>query len=148
VLLTQEQQYERRSPVVRMLLEIQPPETGGWPFGDSVLVIDDEQMVRTVHVRQLEQIGCACYAAETEELAVRLLAVDPAIGTVIVDHDMPDITPAELIPKLRALRPGLRIVGNSGSPRQAEFAALGVPRFLLKPWRIQDLIEVLREDGA
>ena len=46
---------------------------------------------------------------------------------------------------MKAIRPDLELVGNSASERRAEFAAMGVGRFIFKPWRVGDLVAVLSQ---
>ena len=50
---------------------------------------------------------------------------------------------AVLLARLRAERPELTLVGNSAFDRSDEFAKLGVLRFLRKPWRPQELLDLL-----
>jgi DNA-binding NtrC family response regulator len=143
VILPQNLAQERNNPVIRMLLAANGPEQSSWPFDDHVLIIDDEQVIRALQTRLLERIGCACFAAGNEELALRLFEDNPKIGVVILDYAMPDFDLGQLIAKLRAIRPTIKIVGNSGQASAGDFAALGVHRFLQKPWRVSELVHEL-----
>jgi response regulator RpfG family c-di-GMP phosphodiesterase len=59
------------------------------------------------------------------------------------EFNMPSRTIRQFVETLTALQPGVRIVGTSAVDRRSGFAAVGVPHFLLKPWRAEDLIGVL-----
>lgn len=143
VILPRNLAQERNNPVIRMLLAANGPEQSSWPFDDHVLIIDDEQVIRSLQTRLLERIGCACFAAGSQELALRLFKDDPKIGVVLLDYAMPQIDLGQLIGKLRAVRPTVKIVGNSGQASAGDFAALGVHRFLQKPWRVSELVHEL-----
>jgi CheY-like chemotaxis protein len=149
-LLHPDMEHERRNSLLRILLG-HPAPTNGWPFpGTDVLVLDDERFLRNFYVSLLEQVGCVCYRTDEPELALRLFAGSPRLKVVLMDHDMPGIGPADrarLVRRLREIRPGVRIVGNSGQDRGLEFADLGVPLFLSKPWPLNKLIDLLRRDG-
>ena len=126
------------------LLGIAGPEPEQWPLDCHVLVIDDEAILRTLRVIELESVGCVCYKADSPALALKILRAGPKIGVVIVDYDMPGMDLAALISDIKAnVGPDLKIVGNSGEDVQRDFAALGVDRFLRKPWQMDELLQVI-----
>ncbi len=145
VLLPDEDAWQKRNPLLRLLLDLPTTSLHPWPFADQVLLIEADSLIRRAHVRQLSEAGCACYAAHTEELTLKLLRRCPSISILVVEYDLPGIDLAHLLKQIRELRPEGKIVGNSSRPARAGFARLGVTRFLQKPWAIQDLIQVLSE---
>lgn len=143
VLLKAEQQhYFRNHPIVEMLLESRPPAFPSWPFEGRALVVDDEQLVRRLVMTVFEHIGCLCHAAESHERGLQLFQRDTGIDYVILDYDMPGNIKS-FIDNLQQERPGVTIVGTSGRDHRNDFAAVGVHKFLPKPWRIEDLITLL-----
>ena len=68
----------------------------------------------------------------------------PEIDVVLLDHPTAGTKIDEVVESLRAAKPGLTIVGNSGADRRQEFARAGVKRFLDKPWRVDELITILK----
>jgi two-component system response regulator FixJ len=130
-------------PLIATLLEIDEPRPVAWPFADHVLVIDDVREVRALCTQLLEQVGCVCYKAEDEELAVKLLHADTEIGVVLLDYDMSIADLGGFVATLESIRPGIKIVGTSAADLRDEFQSLGVDRYLDKGWRIEDLIEVV-----
>lgn len=129
--------------LTRMLLGAENDTNARWPLYGRVLIVDDESWIRTVSVSLLERAGAGCYAVDTATQALRLLANDDDIRYVILDCDMPNTDSRALVEKIRAVRPNVTIVGNSGSGHRDDFAAMGVKHYLDKPWRIEDLINTL-----
>ena len=127
---------------VQMLLADAGPEHPRWPFPDRALVVDGTELVRRIAVAQLEQSGCICHGADTHGLALELAKRDPGIGFVILEYDMQGDL-ARFVRKLKDIRPDVTIVGNSDEYRRDYFTAVGVERFITKPWRIADLIDLL-----
>ena len=144
VLLSEDQRNLRQDTRVQLLLDVRGAPKINWLSDDHVLVIDADQNIRSLFVRQLERAGCVCYKAETEDLALRLFQSDPDIRVVVVDYDMPAVSLGELLAELRGTRAGVKIVGHSAIPlHKLYFSALGVNRFLTKPWGVAELIDAL-----
>lgn len=99
-------------------------------------------MVRLAVKRVLQGAGAVCITTETHEQAVVRLALETFLDLAILDFQMPDGDVGGLIRRMLRQRPGLTLVGTSGSDRRSEFAARGVGRFLPKPWNLGDLIRV------
>jgi CheY-like chemotaxis protein len=110
-----------------------------------VLILDDELLIRTLYAQQLERVGGVAYRAESLDLAVRLLKADSEIGVAILDDEMPGVELEEIVRTLEQIRPGIRLVGNGAGDPRARFSAVGVERTLSKPWRVSELIDVLRD---
>ncbi|MBI3930267.1 MAG: response regulator [Armatimonadetes bacterium] len=113
-----------------------------WPFRSHVLVLEDNQLVRKINLKQLEASSCPCCSADSEELALKLFCADPEIHVVLLDFTA-GVDLAALVEHLRGLRRGVRVVGNSAHARRRDFHEIGVDLFLPKPWRVSDLIELL-----
>lgn len=134
----------QRDPLIETLLEVDKPTGLHWPFEEHVLVLDDIREVRALCAQLLEQVGCVCYKAESEELALKLLNADQRIGVVILDYEMPLENRAEFVDRLAALRPAIKIVGTSVEDHHRAFREIGVDRYLDKGWQLTDLIEAVR----
>lgn len=130
-------------PLIETLLEIDNPRDIRWPFGDHVLVLDDIREVRGLCAQLLEQVGCVCYKAESEELALKLFQADDEIGVVILDYEMSLDDLGGFVEKLQAIRPQVKIVGTSADDDRRAFQAIGVQRYLDKGWHLSDLISVV-----
>ena len=144
VLLPESKKRLQKDLRIWILLEIAEARRTTWPFTDHVLVVDDEKMIRDIYVSMLRFSNCVCYRAASEELAVRLFRADPSIGVVILDYEMPSVDVRSLVPKLLSIRPHAKLVGNSASEHRQDFADIGVTRYLEKPWRLSQLLDILK----
>lgn len=116
-----------------------------WPFEGSALLVDDEAIVRRASASQLTAAGCDCQVAETYSDALELFQRDSRISVVILDHGVMGDNTMSFVKQLRAIRPGVILVGSSGSNFRQDFIAAGVLRFLLKPWTANDLIKAVHK---
>jgi signal transduction histidine kinase/two-component SAPR family response regulator len=114
---------------------------------ETILVVEDEEMVRNLTLRVLTAQGYTVFAACDAAEAERLFA-DHAdeIGLVVSDLRLPDIGGFELYRRLAARRPGLRVLFVSGYPDQGQpSGAGGAPGPLLaKPFAPQELTRQVR----
>ena len=110
--------------------------------GRRILFVDDELLMRRAVARLLRGAGASCLGAATHDETVVLLAFEPRLDLAILDYQVPDGGVGRLVRRLRWQRPALPLVGTSASDHRSEFAALGVGRFLQKPWGLDELIDV------
>lgn len=143
VIIPDDQQHHKSHPVVQMLLDLEPTPLVRWPFKGRTLIVDDDQWVRHVVAEQIECGGGVCHTAESAETALRTCERDSGIEVVVIDHDLPGESAQDFVRRLRELRPNARLVGTSGFDRSREFARMGVGGFLLKPWTMTDLVNLL-----
>ena len=116
--------------------------------GPTVLVVDDDPVIREVVRALLEADGHAVLTAATLPEAVAL-AADPrhAVGTVLADLVMPGVRGLELFERLRAAAPAARVVAVSGlgpTIPEADLRELGVATTLAKPFTGEQLRAAVR----
>jgi PAS domain S-box-containing protein len=107
-----------------------------------VLVIDDEELVRDVVARMVEDLGYAAVTASDGPEGLRLLASDAHIDAVVVDLTMPHMNGADVIAAVRQHRPDLPIVVCSGYDRDQRGGPSG-DAYLAKPFRLDALEQTL-----
>jgi signal transduction histidine kinase/CheY-like chemotaxis protein/predicted hydrocarbon binding protein len=114
--------------------------------GGTVLVVDDEETVRRVARRILEQAGFVVRAAGGGVEAMRMLRESPdTVDCVLLDMTMPDMSGAQTLQELKRIRPNVRIVLSSGyTQEEATLATDGASAFIQKPYRPADLVSALR----
>ena len=116
----------------------------------TVLVVDDESLIREWIVRALQRAGIDVVAAESGRQALRLVAEGAVRPTVLLtDLEMPAMGGVELAARMHALRPEIRIVMMTGDPGRAAEARERSPivaTVLDKPIPIADLVAAVRPD--
>ncbi|MEM6455534.1 MAG: response regulator [Acidobacteriota bacterium] len=133
---------------------------GGWQARGTVLVVDDEAMMRRVIAAMLEQLGLTVLSASSgaEALAHYRGRGDgeAPIRAVLLDWTMPGMDGAQTFHALRALDVEVPVILMSGYSEAQVRTALGhadvTAGFLKKPFRADDLVRalqrVLEVDGA
>lgn len=101
-----------------------------------ILVAEDEEVVREIVVASLQLAGHTVLAAEGGEQALRVArATDEPIDLLLSDMVMPGMGGRQLAERLRADRPGLRVVFMSGYSADREPQEAGAPvEHLQKPF--------------
>ncbi len=117
----------------------QGPVTYGQPR--TILVVDDEELVRKGTAEMLRALGHTAFEAEGGAEALMTLAVIAEIDAVVTDYKMPHMDGAELAKRIRAQRPNMPILLISGYTGTADPVA-GLPR-LNKPFGLNELAHAL-----
>jgi two-component system cell cycle sensor histidine kinase/response regulator CckA len=87
---------------------------------ETILLVEDEQVVRTLVQEMLETAGYRVVAAETPARALELAQVhEGEIDLLLTDVVMPGMSGRDLADRLVAMRPGLRVLYTSGYTRDA-----------------------------
>ena len=113
-------------------------------------MVDDEEGVREVAERILQEIGFQTIAAADGRRALEIMEeLGDSVTAVLLDLSMPRMGGAETFRRLRAKRPELPILMMSGYTEQVvapQFSGSGpgITGFLQKPFLAEDLIAVLR----
>ncbi|MEZ4363875.1 MAG: ATP-binding protein [Kofleriaceae bacterium] len=108
----------------------------------TVMVVDDEDVVRDVLTRLIEDLGYAAISAASGEEALTVLEGATEIDALLVDLTMPGMGGSALVSEVRRLRPRLPVIICSGADRERA----GVPPaegMLAKPFRLDALKGVL-----
>jgi PAS domain S-box-containing protein len=125
--------------------------------GGTVLLVDDEQAIRDVAGRMLEQAGYTVLRAADGNEAVSLFGDrKDEIGCVLLDLTMPRKGGEETFRELKGIRPDIRVVVSSGYSEQEvaqRFAGEDVAGFVQKPYLYATLVSRVsdamgRGDGA
>jgi PAS domain S-box-containing protein len=125
-----------------------PTPGDGWTASGTVLLVDDEQPVRSVGARMLEHCGFTVVTASDGREALKIFSERAAeIVCVILDLNMPHMDGDETLRAMRSIRPEVRVVMSSGYDEQEvtkRFADRGLVGFLQKPYRYEDFTGKLR----
>jgi len=109
----------------------------------TILIIDDEESIRTVFQVALEGAGYRVLTAEDGKHGLRLLA-HQVVDLVLVDVFMPEMDGLELIFLLRKTRPACKIIAISGGSGERDHLdtakKLGAHDALKKPCSMQEVL--------
>ena len=119
-----------------------------WHGEGTVLLVDDEETIRTLGARMLAALGFTVLSAADgrEALAVYAQHQDE-IALVLLDLTMPHMDGEEAFRELRLINPEVRVVMSSGYTEKditARFAGKGLMGFVQKPYSLAELAEKLR----
>jgi CheY-like chemotaxis protein len=114
----------------------------------TILVVDDEEMVRVVATEMLRHLGFAVESASSGEEAVARIKAGARPDCVLLDVVMPGMGGAEALRQIHALVPGITIVISSGFTDRVSADSLadeGASAIISKPYRLEALGSRLRE---
>ena len=135
-----------RVPSRREAPQVPVPRRAG--AGDTVLLAEDEELVRELGTLLLNRLGFNVLAAADGREAVELFqAHRQEIVCAMLDLVMPLMDGAEALLELRRLQPDLRVIICSGYDEQrvgSQLKGLGAVTFLQKPYQIADLSDKLQ----
>lgn len=116
--------------------------------GEEILVIEDDEGIRTVLEIILSTRGYRTTMAGGGEEGVRYVQEDPnRFALVLTDWHMPEMGGAEVIQKIRELPVQPKIIVLSGAPEEwpTESPELRGVEFLRKPLTVESLLASLRQ---
>ncbi|MBN1918167.1 MAG: response regulator [Verrucomicrobia bacterium] len=115
---------------------------------ETVLVVDDEAIIRDLLGRILEELGYRAIITATGEEAIEAFrARHGEIDCVILDMVLPDLNGDEVFSEMRRIQPDARVVlctGYSIKPAIEEMVRQGVAGVIRKPFQIEELSATIR----
>ena len=120
--------------------------------GATVLVVDDEDMVREIAAEILQEAGLETLQARDGAEAVDIYREQgDAIDLVLLDVTMPNMDGRECLQALRRINPGVRVVLASGYSEETierRFSGLRLDGIVKKPWAPEALIALVQRIAA
>jgi nitrogen-specific signal transduction histidine kinase/ActR/RegA family two-component response regulator len=117
--------------------------------GGTILVVDDEELVRSTAGMILEQAGYrVVLAGDGREGVETFRNRAKEIDAVVLDLSMPEMSGEEVFRELRALRPDVQVLLSSGYSQEeavTRLAGEGLAGFIAKPFRASTLLSSVRE---
>ncbi len=112
----------------------------------TLLVVDDDPMVRDVEVQVLRQQGYTVLEAPGSAEALRLAREAAVIHLLITDFSMPEVDGLELSRQFRLVHPKTPVLMVSGSFPLMQNRANDLDRFdfLAKPFQFDELVDRVR----
>ncbi len=114
-----------------------------------IIVIDDQEPIRRIVRRALENDGHQVFEASDGELGMALLEREP-VDVVITDIFMPGMDGIQTLREIRKRFPAIKVIAMSGGDstgmmdlrRDAEL--LGAVKSLLKPFNARDIVDIVQ----
>ena len=115
--------------------------------GETVLVVEDEDVLRQVVEETLTELGYRVVSASGPAAALAVLERTPAVHALLTDVVMPGMSGPELWQRVRTTHPGARVLFMSGYADEAMgyhgMLPPGAP-FLQKPFTVESLARTIR----
>jgi two-component system cell cycle sensor histidine kinase/response regulator CckA len=117
-----------------------------WGTG-TVLLVEDEPMVRTVAERALTRHGYQVLTANNGEEALEIVERGDEIALLVSDVVMPLMDGPTMVREARKTRPDLPILFMSGYAEEQLRKSIDIANvaFLPKPFSVQELAEAVRK---
>lgn len=121
------------------------------PMGgtETILLVDDEEMILGVGRGMLEKIGYRVLTASGGRQAIERFKADPAgIDMVVLDMIMPDMGGGDTYDRLKQIDPDIKVLLSSGysiDGQAAEILKRGCNGFIQKPFNLRALSHKVRE---
>jgi PAS domain S-box-containing protein len=116
---------------------------------ETILVVDDEEMIADVTRDMLEGLGYSVLSAGGGAEAIEVYTANrDMVDLVILDMIMPGMSGGDTFDRLKSIDPGVRVVLSSGYSIDGDAKAImdrGVISFLQKPFRLDELSSKIRE---
>ena len=115
-------------------------------YGNRVMVVDDNRIIRTVILHALTSCNFEVKVCENSTEALFTL-LSAEFDYIFIDFDMPGMDGLELTKRLRKkVSPLTVLIGMSGEDRSMAFLNAGANDFLAKPFDTYDLAALM--DGG
>jgi PAS domain S-box-containing protein len=116
---------------------------------ETILLVDDEAMIRDVGSQMLQKLGYTVHTAESGGRALQMFQQQqPAFDMVILDMVMPGMNGSETFDRLKRLDPGVNVLLSSGysiDGQASEILSNGCSGFIQKPFGVEQLSTTIRK---
>jgi CheY-like chemotaxis protein len=123
--------------------ELQPRTEG------RILIVEDEPALRGAVSKMLRRKGFSVIEASDGSTALELIRThQDHIDAMLLDYTLPGVSSRGVLEEAGRLRPGLVAILTSAHSQEsvtASFAGLTVEHFIRKPFRIDQLVSLLRD---
>ncbi len=116
---------------------------------ETILLVDDEQMVADVGQKMLQKLGYRVILADSGRKAIRKFEkLHSRIDLVILDMIMPEMGGSETFDQLKAIAPDIKVLLSSGYSLDGQASQImkrGCNGFIQKPFNLKHFSQKVRE---
>ena len=111
----------------------------------TILVVDDDEAIRTLLQEELEEEGYKVLIATNARDALKMVASE-ALDLVVLDIRMPGMDGLEALPRILGLKEGLPVIMNTAySQYQDSFMSWAADAYVVKSSDLTELKEKVKE---
>ena len=111
----------------------------------TILVVDDDEAIRTLLQEELEDEGYKVLIATNARDALKMVASE-ALDLVVLDIRMPGMDGLEALPRILGIKEGLPVIMNTAySQYQDSFMSWAADAYVVKSSDLTELKEKVRE---
>ncbi|HJV37038.1 HD-GYP domain-containing protein [Geomonas sp.] len=114
----------------------------------EILFVDDDKLILRFSQDLFESVGVSILTARNADEALELFK-EHEIAVVVSDNQMPGMTGLEFLSKLRAISPDtVKVLISAYVDLPTALAAINtseVFRYIVKPWKNEEILEVVKE---
>ena len=111
----------------------------------TILVVDDDDAIRTLLKEELEDEGYKVLIATNARDALKMVAAEP-LDLVVLDIRMPGMDGLEALPRILGIKEGLPVIMNTAySQYQDSFMSWAADAYVVKSSDLTELKEKIKE---
>jgi two-component system cell cycle sensor histidine kinase/response regulator CckA len=116
---------------------------------ETILLVDDEEMITDIGGKMLKKLGYRVVLAESGRNAMKIFEkLHSRIDLVILDMIMPDMGGSETFDQLKAISPDMKVLLSSGYSLDGQASQImkrGCNGFIQKPFNLKHFSQKVRE---
>jgi PAS domain S-box-containing protein len=120
-----------------------------WKYGETVMVVDDEEMILDVAGSLLRKFGFNVIVAQDGKTAIELFKKNKnKIRFVLLDIIMPGLDGQEVLVEFRKINPDVPVILSSGYSEEemfSQYTSIKKEKFIHKPYRMIELKNKIKE---
>jgi DNA-binding NtrC family response regulator len=109
----------------------------------TILIVDDEEMVRSIAAQIMEKLGYRVVTAASGAAAIEIFEQEhERIDLVILDMVMPGVDGSMVFDEMKKIDDNVNVILSSGYSRDSQANDImrrGCDAFIQKPFRLQEL---------
>jgi CheY-like chemotaxis protein len=118
-------------------------------FSGEVLLVDDDETIRSIGRSMLEELGFEVITAnDGREALEKFSAHGQSLRFVLMDLTMPHLDGEQAFREMRRIDPRVKVILSSGYNQQEvsqKFVGKGLAGFLKKPYQLSKLQDAIRQ---